>query len=392
MKKVINFILLLFLLSDFQIIKASNLGLNRENNEYTENKIQQIIDSLPKEGGKINLPSGTFIINQPIKLKDNVWLQGEGRGTILIVADSVGIILEGINGARISDITIRSAERQKATAGVVIDNSGECQINNVYIQGFKKFGIWMRNNSFLCELSSCYSTDNGQANFYFEKLSAGGRGGDFVPNIVNNCISYGGKYGFEFNQTIVLNLTGCAVFQSLDYGYYLHSTSNSINISGSRSFQVGSDAVHINDSHEINVSSNIFCWQRGHGIVLNNVKWGTIASNNFIDSGIRTRDGSYRNGAVLQNETKGIQITGNAIFNWGDQAPMEYGITEDESCENNLIANNNINYYTKRGILSLGKGTMVSSNVTRGDSAYIGMDRKPYPDFDTVRIHKLFKY
>jgi hypothetical protein len=123
--------------------------------------------------------------------------------------------------------------------------------------------------------------------------------------------------------------------------------------------------------------------------VLSGAKWGSVSSNNIIDNGIRTRDGSYTNGVVLENETQGIQVTSNAIFNWGDQAPMEYGVIEDATCSYNLIATNNINYYTKEGVLSEGKGTLVSNNLLKGDSAYVGMDReKLYPDFDTTRVHK----
>jgi hypothetical protein len=356
--------------------------------EKTDIIIQKFVDNLPERGGKVVLPNGLFSINKSVSLRDNVWLQGEGRGTVLLIADSLGIILKGLKGVHISDLTIKSAERYTSKAGIVIDDCGDCQINNVLTQGFKLYGIWMRNNSFLCELRSCKSADNGRANFYFDGNAERGRGGDFVPNIVNNCISYGGKYGFEFNRTIVINLTGCAVFQSLDYGYYLHSNSNSVNISGSRSFQVGTDAVYVDHSHEVNISSNIFCWQRGNGIVLDNAIWGTVASNNIIDSGTRTRDGSYMNGIVFKNNTEGIQVTGNAVFNWGDQPPMEYGILEDKSCRYNLIANNNINYFTKKGVLTRGKGTLVNNNVVKGDSANIGMDRKQYPDFDTLRIHK----
>jgi parallel beta-helix repeat protein len=352
-------------------------------------EIQNRIDQLPASGGKVKLPEGEIVIQKPIILKNNVWLQGEGRSTVLLVEDSAGIILQGLKGARVSDLVVKSTERHSAKTGILLENSGDCQVDNVLTQGFARFGIALTDDSFLCEISSSKSADNGQANFYFGNLNAGGRGGDFVPNLVNNCISYGGKYGFECDKAIVLNLTGCVVFQSIDYGYYLHSTSNSVNISGSRSFQVETDAVYVDNSHEVNISSNIFCWQRGNGIVLNKANWGTVSANNFIDNGVLTRDGSYKNGVVLENQTKGIQVTSNAIFNWGDQAPMEYGIIEDKTCAFNLIANNNINYYTREGISSMGNNTLVSNNVMKGDSAFIGMNRpNQYPDFDTLKIHE----
>lgn len=370
------------------------LGCQPQNTDPWEGKdktgleIQKLIDQLPTQGGEIKLPEGTFVIDEPLKLSNNTWLHGSGRSTVLSVTDSVGIMLDSLSGVKISDLVVKSAERRGATTGILINNSGDCQVQDVLTQGFEKYGIWMRNNTFLSELSSCVSADNGRANYFLERLTSGGRVGDFVPNIVNNCYSYGGQYGFEFKNALVINLTGCSVFQSLDHAYFIHSNSNSINISGSRSFQAGSDAIFIDNSHEVNISSNIICWQRGHGIVLNNAKWGTVSANNFIDSGTRTRDGSYRNGVVLQQQTKGIHVTSNAIFNWGDQPPMEYGITEDATCVNNIIAHNNINYYTREGIVSDGKGTLVSDNIMQGDDSYIGMDRpQQYPDFDTLKLH-----
>ena len=63
------------------------------------------------------------------------------------------------------------------------------------------------------------------------------------------------------------------------------------------------------------------------------------------------------------NDTKGIQVSGNAIFNWGDQAPMVKGIIEDVLSGSNIIANNNINYYTGNGVVSHGKGTIVENNL-----------------------------
>jgi hypothetical protein len=212
-----------------------------------------------------------------------------------------------------------------------------------------------------------------------------------VPNPVNNSFAYGGGHGFETKRPIVLNIVGCAVFQAKGYGFYLHTTSNSVLISGCRTFQIEKDAVSVDNTAELNVSSNIFCWHRGHGIVMNNVQWATITANNFIDSGVRTRDGSFTNGVVTENKLEGVQVTGNAIFNWGDQNPMTYGITEDETCANNIIANNNINYYTQKDIAAKGKQTLISINIGIGERSFKSMNKPRYPDFDTFRIESFIK-
>jgi hypothetical protein len=278
-----------------------------------------------------------------------------------------------------------------AACGVVIDNSGTCQVRNVYGQGFSEYGIWLKNNSFLCDISHCTLSGNQKANIYLSQLARNGRGGDYVPNEIKNCIVYRGGNGIECNRALVVNIVGCSVFQPAGHAFYIHSVSNSVLISGARSFQSESHAVVVADSHEINISGSIFCWQRGHGIVLRNVSWGSVSSNNVIDSGVLSHNKAPMTGIVMEKGCKGLQVTANAVFNWGDQVPMQYGVTEDSSSENNLIAHNNINFFKQLAVQSAGKGTLVKDNVSEGPRAYIGMDRQPSPDFDTQRIDKLLR-
>jgi hypothetical protein len=299
--------------------------------------------------------------------------------------------MDTLKGTLISDLSIHAKGEGKGVAGIIIDNSGDCQVRNVLVQGFGRYGIWMRNNSFLCEISSSQLVNNQQAAIFCDVLNRYGRGGDFLPNLISDVTIYGGEIGIEANKAIVLNINDCVFFQTRSYAIYIRNHSNSVLISGCRTFQIEDDAILVEKSHEVNISSNIFCWHRGHGIVLDGAKWGSISSNNIIDSGVRTSDGSLRSGVVLMNETKGFQITSNAIFNWGDQCPMEFGIVEDASCQKNLIASNNINYFKEEGINSEGKDSMVNGNLLEGPHAWVGMERKGYPDFTRDAIEAFIK-
>ncbi|GAB2587341.1 hypothetical protein GCM10027190_40450 [Spirosoma areae] len=53
-----------------------------------------------------------------------------------------------------------------------------------------------------------------------------------------------------------------------------------------------------------------------------------MSGNNVIDSGVRTRDGSLRTGIVLEKGFKDLQVTSNAVFNWGDQIPMASALSK----------------------------------------------------------------
>jgi hypothetical protein len=357
--------------------------------------IQFAIDELSVDGGEVLIYKGIYPLDEPLHMKSKVWLQGKGRSTILQVSSSntegVGVICKGLKGASISDLTIRPEVNHTGIAGVVLDDCGDCQVHQILCQGFGKYGIWMRNRSFLCEISSCQLADNNLANIFCEKLTGNGRGGDFVPNLINNSTIYGGGHGIECTQTIVLNIIGCVVFQSKEYGFYLRNNSNSVLISGCRTFQIEKHALVVEDTHEANISSNIFCWHRGHGIVLELAAWTTVTGNNIIDTGVRTRDGSEMNGVVVRDSCRGVLVNGNNIFNWGDQVPMHHGITEDPSCYNNQFVANNINYFTGSAIISQGKGTIVENNVSSGPKAFVSDGKPPYPDFDTLRIEKFIR-
>lgn len=136
------------------------------------------------------------------------------------------------------------------------------------------------------------------------------------------------------------------------------------------------------------ISSNIFCWHLGHGIVLKNVVWGTIVGNEVIDTGSLNRDvpanqlpGSLKlmNGIYLASAT-GVGITGNTIFNWPVAPPMEHAILEDASCRNSVIVANNINF-ARVGVQSLGRDSLTANNV-----AYLPESYNPNHRNENVRL------
>ena len=146
-------------------------------------------------------------------------------------------------------------------------------------------------------------------------------------------------------------------------------------------------AVHVHDNNELNVRSSIFCWTRGHGIVLRKMRWATVCGSNVIDAGVRARDGKLRNGIVLADGTEGVQVTGNAIFSWGDQVPMAHGVFEEESCHNNAARGNNLNFFRETGFAMHGVGAIQADNIAASDPAYRGNPKTASPDFDADCIN-----
>ncbi len=351
-----------------------------------QDAISAALADMPK-GGTLTLLSGCYAIEKPIELVSHVTLRGMGRGTRLGVKGEFGIYAKNADGGRVENLTL-VAKDDNAQCGVHFEGVGDSQVVDVFVKGFAKAGIFFTENCFLCEIRGAKTCGNKQSGIWLNRQTGNGngRGGKFVPTIVTNCISYADQIGYKTTEAMVVNFVACAAYQPVTRGWHIFGISNSVLLSGCRTFQCGSEAVYVENSHEINISSSIFCWHRGDGIVLDNARWGLVSACNIIDSGVRDKQGKFTTGLVMKNGCMGLQISSNAVFNWGDQCPMLYGITEDESCADNSITQNNINYYTEQGVASKGKDTLVKDNKQVGPAAYLSMGKPPYPDFDMAKI------
>lgn len=354
------------------------------------------------ERGTIFLHKGKYLLNKTITIENSITLQGSGTSTVLIVSKDHdtgnAILIENANKASVKELAIQSVKNEPtAKSGVVLKNSGDCLVSNIHVIGMQEDGVRIEDNSFLCEVvGSRFAACEGAA-VRILNCVGGSRGGDFVPNNVNNCIIYQGGYGVVCDNAIVANISDVTVYQSKKNAFYITDQSNSVLITGCRTYQIQDDACVINNSHEINVSSNIFCWSEGHGIVLDGVAWGTISANNVIDNGSinpferdvdtlktygprefrrmprtpKDRE-SIKSGIVVRNNTRGVTVSANAIFNWPAAPKMVYGILEDNTCKVNNFVGNNVNTYIKGDVLSQGKGSTVSGNVGYGEQPHAG--------------------
>lgn len=323
-------------------------------------------------GGELKITSGLYLVDQPLQLPSRVTVSGSGRATILKLgednAEGVILLADTREGIVVSDMVLQGIPSHDASAGVILDSAGDSKVRNVYARDFSGYGIWLRNGSFMCELLNNTTSANVRAGVFLQAIRADGRGGFSVPNLVAGCISYGETgHGIELEASTCQNLVGCLAFQPKGHGFYFHSHSCSNVLTGSRCFMGYQNGVMLDWAPESNISSNIFCWNRGHGIEMRNVTWGTVCGNEFIDSGgvvdyEKDGFGGRTHGVYLHTDTKGVQITGNAIFVWGDgHAPMKCGVYEADDCRDNQIANNVVNYYTDEAVCSAGVNSAVGS-------------------------------
>jgi len=352
--------------------------------------IQFAIDALGAEGGQVSLSRGEYPLNAPIVMKARVHLEGSGRATRLLVAESnlagIGIEANKVNDFILSNLSLIAGANKAAKVGILIDACRGAQIEDLFVAGFADYGIWMRNQAFMNEITGCYLAGNRKVNLFLQKINLGGEAGELMPNLVSNCTIYGGGEGIKLSQASVVNVVACSVYQTNGAAFYLEKWSNSVLLSGCRSFQITGPAVVVDGSMEFNATGNIFCWHTEQGILLNNARWGTITGNNIIDSGsyntgekfAESSDRDAPEDLVLYDgvEMRGVhgyQVVANNIFNWDAAPKMRNGVSEDAKSRENLIANNNINFYAKADVTAKGDETEVHGNVALKDEAHVIM-------------------
>ncbi len=114
----------------------------------TEVKIQQVLDTLPDEGGEVVLPRGNILINQPLVLRrDNQSLRGAGAGTVLRLADKANcpVIILGepvnhpnrtVRHLRVADLFIDGNRRnQQRELWRLAGEGSEIRNNGITVQG-----------------------------------------------------------------------------------------------------------------------------------------------------------------------------------------------------------------------------------------------------------------
>lgn len=389
--------------TDYSVYQKDNLCIARYEadgtlaieDESVDVVLQQLLKNLQDTGGSITLMSGKYPISQQLVVPSYVTVSGKGSSTVILIEKTANIASafysDSTSKIIIKDLTIQAENSEKDQSGIIFNHVGDGVVNNVSVSGMSSYGIWFRDRTFLSEVRGCKISDCGKSNIFFQGLRSNSRAGDFVPNLITNCIVYGGNYGIELESSLVTNIIACEVYMTQSVAFYLHDDSNSTLISGCRTFQIQDDAVRVVNSHELNVSGNIFCWHDGHGIVLDKVVWGNVNGNNFIDNGhinIEPKDGNYtywadvpdslnvidslKCGIFATNETKGVSISGNAIFNWGSNPPLKHGIHEDASCSENIIIGNNINYSHFAGVLSEGNNSVENNNLSTEKKPFLG--------------------
>lgn len=309
-------------------------------------------------GGHVQLEAGRFPIATPIVLPGNVTVQGRGRATELIAEVGAGgavLTASGVTGVTVSDLSVvqRTASRAAGVSGVVLDACGDSVVERVYACGVSGYGVAVQGGTDVDSFNhirDCRAVGCGVAGIYLAHLNGEGQGAAWRgtrPTMVSGCSVCGGGDGLLLYGATCVNITSCQTFQTTGPGFHLQKCCSTL-ISGCRTFQTGTDAspspaVLTEDTHETNLSSNIFCYQSGSAIVLDGGQWAAVNANNLIDSGSTPSNAAWPGtgavpGVELRNGQKGVQMVGNTVWNWAQAPVLPSGVAVDASCSESILA------------------------------------------------------
>lgn len=376
-------------------------GPNADITAYTSNAIQIAVDALKSRGGgTVKLNTGTFDITGPVRLADNITLNGSGKSTIL----------KKCNGFRTSYIVDADWGMMKA---VVKDVSGFSIGMGIQLYDDSHKSGWDVTTAIITDIKdNVIYFDNGTVNDYIAALNGvvsngcsiveavgaenvkisnllvegnkatndyinGCRGGGIYIHKSKNCtvenVQVNEFNGDSFSWQITENITVRACEASNGDGLGFHPGT-------------GSDRSTVENciSHHNKGDGLFLCWRVQNGIFRNN----TIYSNqdNGISIGHKDTDNIFENNKVYENANHGVlfrneneqnaghrnTFINNTIENNGTARESSGfyvgGVTHDIIIKNNVIRSTGKG--NQKTAITVGKN---STNVTNTGNTISGL-------------------
>jgi len=346
----------------------------------THTDIQQAIDDLPTDGGKVYIKEGTYIISSRIYIKkSNVTIEGAGDGTILKAADNFHdymiYIGDGINtyySIFLNNFTIDHNDTgySGADVAIVIDDYVHTpHITNLYFKNVGGSGIVITSGQEQIIISQCRFVNifsaaiNATAGILFIHDNYFSNCNNTIQltnvssaNIMNNYFILGegitGVYCSGSEHYLICNNTFISNNPSTTtYGIYLGGTGKRAVISNNTFKNMGI-AIYLSSTSSCEISNNAIYSCTNYGIYL------TQSNDNIINGNYIIYAISY-DGIYFYSQCTNNIVTGNRITS------CKYGIHEkDSTSDYNIITSNNCRGNSTGGILTYGTHDIVANNLT----------------------------
>ncbi len=156
--------------------------------EKTGEAIQKAINEVARKGGGVVfLPSGTYHLESPVTLRDNIALRGEGRATVLKRVKSKaftviqgfgleGVIIENlaVDGNRFPEGELETSKR-RSLYGITLSGCDNCKVINCAAYACAAMGI-SDSGGLNVQFIGCDSYNNGWHGYHLGQGTAGRKG------------------------------------------------------------------------------------------------------------------------------------------------------------------------------------------------------------------------
>ncbi|MBW3542734.1 MAG: right-handed parallel beta-helix repeat-containing protein [Planctomycetes bacterium] len=228
--------------------------------------LQAALDALPAQGGVVQLPPGTFDIDQPLVLS---------RGETLLVGAGPATHIRNVNQDGKPALLVQHPDGRKVNR---TDRLWRVQLADFRLTGNEKSGHGIE--AILIE------------EIFIHGVTVSEHGGDGLrldncyedPRVSNSLITY--------NKGTGLNLLGC------------HDI-----VVSSNQFEENQDALHCFDGFNLCLTGNCLDDHLGHGVVIENT-YGSVVSGNMIEECQGTA-------IILDRDCYGITLSANVIAHNG---------------------------------------------------------------------------
>jgi parallel beta-helix repeat protein len=319
--------------------------------------INQAINQLPPSGGEIKLLEGTYTISAPIKLKDNVKLNGIPRSTVITIPNSLNTDINAFQNEDLisanSNINIReliidmnSANQSTGTMnGIVMLNVDGLDLIDIIIRNTLNTGVEVDggDNITLDRLTTI--NNNGRTIYIHDSAGCtvtgsfateSGSHGIFIENLIAPCFISG-------NACILNSISGITVINS-----------DNVRLTNNICRDNDIDGIYVQDTAGHFISNNTIIDNITNGIELQNSENG-IVTNNLV---------STNNGiGILANASPLNTITANRLDGNGS-----HGIQNTGTSVGSTIDNNKITASGGHGINNNGSSSVILASNSIGGS------------------------
>jgi len=340
--------------------------------DFTENHLISVIESLAELGGEIRLPSGHLILEKPLKITQGICLTGVlGRTELIFKHCDYGIYIQGTEDKPLTQVSLHNLKiyhegEHKFCSALFATQTIGLHLENIEIISPRAVGFLLADSVIQSKLINCRVHYAGLVGFMFIR--------DVNETLMQGCISEYCQQGGVFLSDLKLP----EHIAPLDFPAQLHHTDHVIGNFGPFSVEDPSpyrtDMIDCVFSHNrkmgittdgvayLSVQNCVIAHNDCEGITIDNGSWGCLIQNCHIyNNGWRGLQHEVELGIDFVNEMglmddgsskaklPGISLD-NAAYtriehnhiecNWGDGVKLvraSYG----SNIANNLIENNN---------------------------------------------------